>query len=349
MPENAPAHLSLSFAPERCLKSIHRASTCQICSDVCPSSAIDFLHVTPRLDTIKCTQCGACISECPMDVFESTDICNEKLMTQISQKIEQKAKILFTCKAICHAIQDAIVLPCLLRLDTSWLHFIGLQRASSIELIHGTCEGCYAHNIKEILEKRVAKANIDSLSYMSKIVISSETSSFLSVEEKINGISRQGHLRRRFLFNFLGKGTKETTQNILTTHAPLGSAQNFVETSFKKHQRNMRIAQHLIQNNTPKQRVIGLMPCIDAKQCQACSICVKVCPTNALHVSLEEPLSIAFDALKCIECHLCEDVCFANAIVFCEKTLEDIHNGVITLFHEEKTLSKEQKVVIFRT
>ncbi len=349
MPENAPAHLSVSFAPERCLKSIHRASKCQICSDVCPSSAIDFLHVTPRLDTIKCTQCGACISQCPTDVFESTDICDEKLMTQISQKIEQKVKIVFTCKAMCLTIQDAIVLPCLLRLDTSWLHFIGLQSARSVELIHGACEGCYAHNIKEILEKHVAKANTNSLSFMPKIVISSETSSTPSLEEKINGISRQGHLRRRFLFNFLGKGAKETTQNILTTHAPLGSAQKFVDTSFKKHQRNMRIARYLIQNNSPEQRVIGLMPCIDAQRCQACSICVKVCPTNALHVSLEEPLTIAFNATKCIECHLCEDVCFANAIVFCEKTLKDVRNGVITLFHEEKTLFKEQKVVIFRT
>ena len=349
MPENAPAHLSLTFTPERCLKSIHRASTCQICSDVCPSSAIDFLHVTPRLDTIKCTQCGACISQCPTDVFESTDICDEKLMTKISQKIEQKVKIVFTCKAMCLTIQDAIVLPCLLRLDTSWLQLIGIQSASSIKLIHGRCEACYTHGSKEILEKRVAKANADSLNFMPKIVISSETSASPSLEEKINGISRQGHLRRRFLFNFLGKGDKESQQNILTAHAPLGIVQKFVDTSFKKQQRNRHIAQHLIQNNAPEQRVIGLMPCIDVKQCQACSICIKVCPTNALHVSLEEPLTIAFDALKCIECHLCEDVCFANAIVFCEKTLKDIHNGVITLFHEEKTLFKEQKVVIFRT
>jgi len=351
MSERVPAHVPISFQPERCLKSIHRASHCQICSDVCPSSAIDFLHVTPRLDTIKCTYCGACISQCPMNVFESTDISDEQLMGIIETKIEHKEKIVFTCKAMCHALQDVIVLPCLLRLDSSWLQLIGLQSDMPVELIHGTCEKCYTWNIKGMLEQRVEKVNTDLHNVLSKIVISSETTSFHTAEEKINGISRQGHLRRRLLFNFLGKGAEEAKKNILINHAPIGTAQaqNFVDTSLKKHQRSMRIVQQLIQNNAPIQRVIGLMPCIDAKQCQACSICINVCPTNALHVNAHEPLTITFNVTKCIECHLCEDVCFSKAMVLCEKTLEDVCKETITLFQEEKTLPKEQKIVIFRT
>jgi formate hydrogenlyase subunit 6/NADH:ubiquinone oxidoreductase subunit I len=288
-----------------------------------------------------------------MDVFESTDISDEQLMGLITPKIANKEKIVFTCKTMCHDIQGAIVLPCLQRLDSAWLRLIGLQSDMPVALIHGKCEACYTQDIKGILEHRVEKVNADFHSIMSQIVISSETTSSPHIEEKINGISRQGHLRRRLLFNLIGKGAEESKQNILTTHAPLGVAQtqNFVDTSFKKYQRSMRIAQQLIQKNVPIQRVIGLMPYIDAKQCQACSICINVCPHNALHVSWAEPLTIAFNAIKCIECHLCEDVCFADAIVLREKTLEDIHNGIITLFREEKILPKdqEQKIVIFRT
>ena len=46
-------------------------------------------------------------------------------------------------------------------------------------------------------------------------------------------------------------------------------------------------------------------------KCQACSICVKNCPTNALTLNDDK---IEFDSEKCIYCRTCEAICPLNAI-----------------------------------
>ncbi len=52
-------------------------------------------------------------------------------------------------------------------------------------------------------------------------------------------------------------------------------------------------------------------PKIHKKMCKACSVCVKVCPAQALSMKEKEPV---FDYARCIRCYCCQEMCPEGAI-----------------------------------
>ena len=53
---------------------------------------------------------------------------------------------------------------------------------------------------------------------------------------------------------------------------------------------------------------------IDAELCVACLACVRVCPTDAIAVSAEEPLLVQIEDEPCIRCGQCLQVCPHGAV-----------------------------------
>ncbi|MBW2984721.1 4Fe-4S dicluster domain-containing protein [Candidatus Woesearchaeota archaeon] len=47
----------------------------------------------------------------------------------------------------------------------------------------------------------------------------------------------------------------------------------------------------------------------DDKKCTNCTVCVAVCPTNALHIPDRKTMRVEYDNSKCIACEACVEVC----------------------------------------
>ncbi|AOV99404.1 Energy-conserving hydrogenase (ferredoxin), subunit F [Dehalococcoides mccartyi] len=52
----------------------------------------------------------------------------------------------------------------------------------------------------------------------------------------------------------------------------------------------------------------------DAKRCDMCSDCARVCPARAITVDSEKH-QIEYDPLKCIYCGTCTETCLQHAII----------------------------------
>lgn len=349
--------LEILFFPEKCLKSLHRASTCRLCHDVCPTNAIDFIASSLRFDPLKCVACTACIAICPMDVFESKPCSEQTLMQAIEEKRDYADEIIFTCKQIQTPPEHSIALPCLARIEASALLSCLTHHTRSIKLIHGACDKCHSHTIPTLLQKTVAQTEktLHTFEIKKEIILLSLNDYQEQNEQTINGITRDGQLKRRLFLTLFGKKESIQESKISTSHTRTLFQENLSKNlAFKKYRRLMQVIHALYQRgkNIKETAEIGTKPAIDFFTCKACSICTKVCPSGALHLGEEENLHILFAPKTCIECHLCADVCHAKAISFVPKTIDDLLNldpKILFKEAEKAPHPSEPRVAIYRT
>lgn len=342
--------LGVLFYPEQCLKSIHRASKCSLCVDICPTHAIDFKTTSPQLDSLKCVSCGACVSLCPTDVFEAKNPSDEEMMCFIEEKQRENAQeIVFSCERIHSKEPHFKEISCLARMDSSLLLSCFSHGSACVKLIHGNCKKCHGNALKEVFEKSIS--DVKHIQPSAQIELSNLDAYVAKKDEKIEGITKEGHLRRRMLFSFLGKKPASSEAEILTVQHSIVFKDNiYKQSSFKKHDRLRRFIA-LMKDRVSSASIIGVKPMIDALLCKECSICTKVCPTGALGMNEAKEFGIDYTASECIACHMCEDVCFAKAIRFAPKIMDDmLKNEPALLFEkDEVTPKEEERVVIFRT
>lgn len=350
-----PFHINVF--PEKCLKSIHRASACELCRDVCPTEAINFSATSLRFDPLKCTQCAACVAACLTDVFATEDLSDEMLMELIEEKRETSCEIIFSCQQTQNPARNAIAVPCLARLDRSLLLSCCITaNTSSLQLVHGACDTCHFPCIKGLLT--------DTLDYVQRVLDAFESHVCVSLVNlkdtsikknvTIDGMTRQGHLKRRLFLNLFGKKTSNKQTPIVVSKIPKVLQENReTDRLFKKNNRLVSTLKSLQQEFVLRDVSvkIGKKPIIDREKCKECFICTKVCPTGALHMDAEEDFQIVCSPQLCIECHLCADVCFSKSIFFVPKTIDDITNNrpMILLNQEKSTPTKKPYVTVFRT
>jgi ferredoxin len=342
--------LGVLFFPEQCLKSMHRSSKCSLCIDVCPTHAIDFKTTSPQLDSLKCMSCGACVALCPTDVFEAKNPSDEEMICFIEEKQrENTQEIVFTCERIQSKEPHFREIPCLARMDFSLLLSCFTNASVSVKLIHGKCEKCHGSSLEKVFEKSIT--DVKRMQPSAQIELSTLDAYVAKKDEIIEGITRDGYIRRRMLFSLFGKKPALKEAEILTVQHPIVFKDNlYKQHSFKKHDR-LRHFIALMRAHVSSNSIIGVQPTIDPLLCKECSICTKVCPTGALGMNEEKEFGIDYTTHACIACHMCEDVCFAKAITFAPKTMDDMFkNEPVLLFEKEEiNQNEEDRVVIFRT
>jgi NADH-quinone oxidoreductase subunit F len=117
-----------------------------------------------------------------------------------------------------------------------------------------------------------------------------------------------------------GRGTEETLELLktLAENVKIGSLCGLGKTapnpvlSTLKHFRSEYEA-HVLRKVCPARECKSLLtPDIDPALCKGCTICVKKCPTGAIHGERKMPHTI--DAAACIRCGACVEACKFNAI-----------------------------------
>lgn len=321
----------VSIAQEQCTRYLHKASTCQRCSEVCPTGAITLTLNHPIYDAALCLKCGACASVCPMGAIEVLTPSDAQLEEEIISRAGLNAKIIFTCKESEKKCEEEISLKCLARLEPSLLLLALAKGASEIKLILGECHKCalthtlpYIHKTIEMTQKY---ADLCSISYP----ITLECMQTISD----NNLTCKDHSRRTFFLKLFRQKcveplveTAKIRQNNTKMPVP------------KKHQRFVQSLQ-LLAGKTPLTRsddALFRAPTIDMTQCIGCTICANVCPTGALETDdSEEKLRITCKRSHCVACHLCVDVCFKNAISL------DAYTDLHSIFTAEHSVLYERQ------
>ena len=321
----------VSIAQEQCTRYLHKASTCQCCSEACPTGAITLTLNHPIYDAALCLKCGACASVCPMGVIEVLTPSDAQLEEEMIARAGLNAKIIFTCKESETKSEGAISLNCLARLEPSLLLLAFAKGASEIKLISGECHKCALNHTLPSIHKTIEMTQ----KYADLCTVHTPITWECVQNMSDNNLTCKDHSRRTFFLKLFRQKrveplveTAKITHN--TTKLPVP----------KKHQRVIQSLQ-LLAGKIPLTRsddTLFLSPTIDMTQCIGCTICANVCPTGALETDTsEENLRITCKRSRCVACHLCVDVCFKKAI-----TLE-VHNDLDTILSTQQILLYERQ------
>lgn len=344
----------IEFFSERCLRSMHRASRCTLCYDACTSRAITFLSSTLQFDPLKCVECTACVALCPTDAFESKITSNQRLSEYINEKGNLREKIVFTCKNAHLIDTPSMELPCLARLELSFVLACCASNTDSLTCVHGRCEACvHSKSVERFFEQTLlsARAVVASLHLGIRIDVLNINHLKKEIKPRVLGMTKEGHMRRRALLSLFGKHSSDKEARIQTT-SPLDALKktSLQKTSWYKHHQLLEATKTLLlQSSTQQTTKVATLPVIHQAMCQACTICVRVCPLQALKLQNEESFQIWLSPSACVGCRLCGDVCFAQAITFEQCTLKEIlRDEPIRLL--KQNLQKEACTVrIYRT
>ena len=89
LPPKPPAmHGRAMPSTVRCLHHIWKGSTCRLCLDVCPASAIT-VSSTVTIDRQACFDCGLCAVVCPTDGIIPSALAHENLYQRIKSRIKE--------------------------------------------------------------------------------------------------------------------------------------------------------------------------------------------------------------------------------------------------------------------
>jgi formate hydrogenlyase subunit 6/NADH:ubiquinone oxidoreductase subunit I len=298
----------VSIAQELCTRYLHKASTCQCCSEGCPTGAITLTRNHPIYDAALCLKCGACASICPMGAIEVLMPSDTQLEKEIIARSVLNEKITFTCKESEKKREGVISLKCLARLEPSLLLLALAKGAAEVKLISGECQKCALNHTLSSIHKTI------EMTQKYADLCSVHTSIALECVPTMsdNNLTCKDHSRRTFFLKLFRQ--KRVESSVITTKI---THENTKMPIPKKHQRFLQslrllIGKTLLIRSTD---ALFLSPTIDMTQCIGCTICANICPTEALETDVhEEKLRITCKRSRCVACHLCVDVCFKKAI-----------------------------------
>jgi len=323
--------IGVSIAQEQCSHYLHKASTCQCCSEACPTGAITLTQNHPIYDAVLCLQCGACASICPMGAIEVLTPSDAQLEEEIISRAVLNAKIIFTCKESETKCEEAISLRCLARLEPSLLLLALAKGASEIKLISGECQKCALNHTLPSIHKTIEMTQ----KYADLCTVHTPITLECVQNMSDNNLTCKDHSRRTFFLKLFRQ--KRVDPSVAATKITHNTTKLPVP---KKHQRFLQSLQLLAEKTLliRSPDALFLSPTIDTTQCIGCTICTNICPTKALETDAsEEILRITCKHSRCVACHLCVDVCFKKAITLVA------HNDLDAMLSTQQILLYERQ------
>lgn len=339
--ENTGLHIE----PAHCVKVRNRNATCSRCADACPTNAISISNNAIAVDAAECVSCGACCTVCPSDAIQFTDPSDDELADEVIKAAEKTGgTIAVMCARVAshHRADDekVVTVPCLARIDESFLLTAACSDASSVVLIDGKCSTCKYHATDETTSTAMDEVNmlLELWGSDRRIQRTSAVPEELAVsDEELN--RRRGKGRRGF-FTSAGSTAKEAAKTAATV-----TVEKELGIDRKKDLPSIRdMLKYDDDGNMPRERVIhheqileelyelgdpvrdevfpttlwGDVYLADPAACDNCGLCATFCTTGALNKIVPEGSKktdhLEFRLADCIQCHLCADSCFRHAL-----------------------------------
>lgn len=346
---------------ERCISVRNRNAHCARCAEACTSGCITLEGNAISVDPERCIGCGTCATACPTSAIEVVDPDDAQLTKLVKASIvaTQGHPVIMCGRALegtgvseAAVVPQAVVLPCLGRIDESLLAGIAAYKAFDATLVCGGCEGC-EHAPGGALVRRVVAGAQNMVSAYGGATMFSVT------EELPEGIARAagGHFgcsdagsavsaavaggssRRDFFRQVKSQATQAASAAVseeLDAHLGPLPAEPSVPAAYRKVNAAGTLSHHVPTRRTRlynylnhigagspvdegmriRSRVIGAVE-IDSARCTSCRMCAVFCPTGALEKvddASKGLFGVVHRPAACMQCRLCERICAAGAI-----------------------------------
>ncbi len=77
-------------SPEKAVVDITKCTGCEICLEICPSSAIKMIEEKAKVDPLLCIECGACVPECPEAAIDFKNFTEKQIISQLRGLLQDK-------------------------------------------------------------------------------------------------------------------------------------------------------------------------------------------------------------------------------------------------------------------
>jgi len=283
----------------RCLKSRHKAMTCDRCVTVCPRQAI-----TPgkplRIVSEACTGCGLCVPVCPTGALSLRGLAYSRFLG----RVKTEGTVVLGCGESGGGA-DALLVPCLAFLSPEVLAAATLKNADlTVDFDEKRCQNCeLGAKDKVMATLEGARSWLESLGVNGPRILPGAT-------------NRQKTISRREFFGFFKKRAAEKAVEILaeeeTPRHPL--REKFLHEGRALFFRRVRQAWEKGRAGSSQRRPV--LPKVEiTSNCHLCRDCSLFCPTGALERrESETTFQLRFDPELCLACGLCALVCRQKAL-----------------------------------
>ncbi len=282
---------------------------CDRCEKACPHGAITLKENRPEVDFNKCTVCGLCFSECPVNVFD--------IELDLTEFFKNKNRLKVGCYLSEWEGLDVKV-PCLALLNEELLAAFALH-SGEVYLDTSKCELCPQKGAYDYIKRYVENANL-LLHYH-------------RVEAKVQEAKEEPpEVEEDFLNEIFGEeGNKKPTLS-KKINVPLWRQLFFEKVKLLP-------AENLCYQPVKEERLRFARPVIDPNSCQRSDVCSFWCPTRALSA---DGRGVYFTQILCTDCKLCERIC-PNSAITLEKSFIPRRNamaGKVLIGKGEKKVCK---------
>ena len=277
----AAAPLSIG-APSIDTKTCQADTGCRACVTACPVDALTWKGGSVSYDKTRCVACGICVTTCPVGAVVNPTVTSQAIEAQIAGLIEAYGKpvgIRYHCRGAEQTSDGSgylgVEVPCTGMLTAGWLLAPLTMGAAAADAV--PCEewGCRLGN-----DDRIASSLADAKRILDALGLETDRVGRridASVPPPLPPPPRDGQI--------FGPGIEQRVigllASIVQTHAAAASLES-----------------------TP----LGTVA-IDPMTCTACSMCARICPTDALHSTSTGDIVIDLDPRLCVACGQCLDIC----------------------------------------
>lgn len=288
----------LACDPSRCLRMRYSGSSCDRCSTVCRSRAID-LSDGLQLDRGACSGCLACSTVCPSGALEADVSCHQ--LFNLLAAHHQETFVLGCSRTTGPAHHR---LPCLGMLSLEHLLVLAGRTACRLQLDCTGCRDCNANGMLSLLSATLQRVvALQTPSHPVELIEAPELLDY-----------RVEQLDRRGFFSSFRTLASQGAQAVLAEDEPAAERHAYGD---KVLPRRHRLLLEHRQRLSPAAATACSHQITFTDACTACMACVQACPTGALVKSAPQDdtaIPPRFNAEHCTGCGLCVEFCLDAAV-----------------------------------
>lgn len=275
--------VSLQINRDLCINSNYPKMHCDFCRQSCPLQCI---HEDLTIDESLCNECGLCQSACPREAIFSTAYTGNSIEKWLK---EHPGSV----SVFCQRQDKASPWPCLGFLDARLLLVFAAGERKVVVNDRG-CSSCKP-GVEMHLQNMLANAN-GLLSVKDKPLIQQGE----MIQENLQSSKS---ISRRDFFSQLFGATVDTVREAMGPTASMPERLPRLDLF-----RCYALQSHLSSSTIEQQVFRSLV--INHAVCQACGLCVKICPNKAIKTWEEEGvLHFNHDPMACNGCGICAGNC----------------------------------------
>lgn len=313
---------SMQLDANRCLNQQHNGVECNHCVSHCPGQALILSDHQIYLIQDRCLGCGLCLSDCPTQVFSSTQWDETAIRVDVEDQEAEVTQIFCGYHSAPYLSKEekdkgAIQVPtCLSAISKGMWYELGLL--VGIEIRFDECHDC---PMKSCIERM--KFSLETA--MEWLEASGHTPDFTLIytadkakkRKKLQAVSSGLKVtsRRDLFLTLMGRKpeselkTKQKKASLSNDEATKKVRINFLP-DWQKRMEDSYLS-HFQEGGSP-----AYWPSIQmSTECVNCGMCARYCPTQALKIRVEGKECIhSFIGGHCLDCRICMLSCPTRSI-----------------------------------